>query len=57
MKQLTVFLAISFLITACTVKDSRHDPDAGSGYSHSDNRSTREGTGIQEDEMSAGDPQ
>ena len=57
MKQWTLFLAISILLTACTVKESRRDADAGSGYSHSDNRSTREGSGIQEDEMSAGDPQ
>lgn len=57
MKQCTVFLAISFMLTACTVKESRNAPDAGSGYTHSDTRSTQEGTGIQEKEMSAGDPQ
>lgn len=57
MKQWTLFLATTLLFTACTVKESRRDADAGSGYTHSDNRSTREGTGIQEDENSAGDPQ
>jgi hypothetical protein len=57
MKQWTLFLALTALLTACTVKESRKESDAGSGYTHSDNRSTQEGTGIQEDEMSAGDPQ
>ncbi len=57
MKQCSLFLVLTFILSACTVKESRRDPDAGSGYTHSDNRSTREGTGVQEDEMSAGDPQ
>ena len=55
MKQWTAFLAISVLLTACTMKESRQEPDGGSGYTHSDNRSTQEGTGIQEKEMSAGE--
>lgn len=57
MKQCSLFMLLALLLTACTVKESRNDPDGGSGYTHSDNRSTQEGTGIQEKEMSAGDPQ
>lgn len=57
MKQWTLLFVITLALTACTMKESRNESDAGSGYTHSDNRSTQEGTGIQEDEMSAGDPQ
>lgn len=54
MKTILMILSLTLVTTACSHKKK---VDAGSGYTHSDERSTREGTGIQEDQMSSGDPQ
>ncbi len=54
MKTLMVVLSLAVFATACSHKKQ---VDAGSGYTHSDERSSREGTGVQEDQMSSGDPQ
>ncbi|MES2527364.1 MAG: hypothetical protein V4598_09760 [Bdellovibrionota bacterium] len=55
MKTFLMILALTLFSAACSHNDRRADQSPG--YTHSDERSSREGTGVQEEEMSSGDPQ
>ncbi len=55
MKTILMILTLAFVSIACSHNEKRADQSPG--YTHSDERSSREGTGVQEEEMSSGDPQ